>query len=115
MDALRPVDHLRHAQVDHDTRQRERVLPLQAMLPSDGAQIADGAGFAVDLARLESSTAQEAKVIARFVKRLQAQRQDWVGTVFRMRSSDTVALASALDRTPLDVLKLIAELGVGAH
>jgi transcriptional regulator with XRE-family HTH domain len=89
-------------------------LPLQAMLPSEGASSAEGS-FAVDLAQLERADTPEAKIIARFIKRLQAQRRDWTGTVFRMRTSDGVALAAALDRTPADVAKLLDELGIRAH
>jgi len=87
-------------------------LPLQAMLPTDGAARVEGAAPAIDLERLDRSDKPEAKAIGRFVKRLQAQRQDWTGTVFRMRASDVVALGAALDRSPADVAKLIDELGI---
>jgi transcriptional regulator with XRE-family HTH domain len=90
-------------------------LPLQAMLPSDGAPPPDASGLAVDLVRLEQATGPEAKTIARFVKLLRAQRHDGAGSVFRMRSTDVMALASALDRAPQDVNKLIVELGIAAH
>ncbi len=90
-------------------------LPLQAMLPSDGAPPPDASGLAIDTGRLEQAASAEAKTIARFVKALQAQRHENAGTVFRMRSSDVIALASALDRSPQDVARLIAELGIGAH
>jgi transcriptional regulator with XRE-family HTH domain len=86
-------------------------LPLQAMLPSVGPAMSDGA-LAVDLARLEEAHGEDAQKIARFVKRLQALRHDWTGTVFRMRVGDVAALAAALDRSPADVVKLVDELGI---
>ena len=86
-------------------------LPLQAMLPSDGVASVDG-GLAIDLQQLERAQTPEAKAIARFVKRLQAQRRDWTGTVFRMRVSDVSVLAAALDRSPADLAKLVDELGI---
>lgn len=89
-------------------------LPLQAMLPSDPQAVSDGA-LAIDLLRLERSENADAKAIARFVKGLQAQRHDWMGTVFRMRASDAAALAAALERAPAEVVKLIDELGIKGH
>jgi len=89
-------------------------LPLQAMLPSDGRTSPDG-GLAIDLARLEQSKSPDARTIAHFVKRLQAQRHDWTGNVFRMRASDAAALGAALDKTPADVAKLIEDLGIKGH
>ncbi len=86
-------------------------LPLQAMLPSDGVPSADG-GLAVDLLQLDRAETLEAKTIGRFVKRLQAQRRDWTGSVFRMRVSDVSVLAAALDRSPADLAKLVDELGI---
>lgn len=93
-------------------------LPLQAMLPPDGAahqERTPTVGMAFDLARLEAATAPEAKTIARFVRLLQSQRQDWTGRVFRIRADDVRALASALDRSPSDFVRLIEELGVRAY
>ncbi len=34
VDALGAVHHLRHAQVDHDARERERVRAIESVLPS---------------------------------------------------------------------------------
>lgn len=86
-------------------------LPLQAMLPSEGGASVDG-GLAIDLLQLDGAETAEARAIARFVKRLQAQRRDWIGTVFRMRASDVSALSALLDRSPADLAKLIDELGI---
>lgn len=93
-------------------------LPLQAMLPRDGAapqETSPTTGVAFDLTLLEAATAPEAKTIARYVRLLQSQRQDWTGRVFRIRTEDVRALASALDRSPSDFVKLVEELGVRAY
>lgn len=93
-------------------------LPLQAMLPPDGAGPQEDSpmmGVAFDLTLLEGATAPEAKTIARYVRLLQSQRQDWTGRVFRIRAEDVRALASALDRSPSDFVKLVEELGVRAY
>jgi transcriptional regulator with XRE-family HTH domain len=91
-------------------------LPLQAMLPADGAAPDRGqtTGVALDLRRLEQAKTPEAKTVARYVRILQSQRQDWMGRVFRIRAEDVYALASALDRSPADFVKLLDELGIRA-
>jgi transcriptional regulator with XRE-family HTH domain len=88
-------------------------LPLQAMLPSDGAQPAEGIpGVALDVERLEQSASDEGKVVSRFVRLLQAQRRDWGERVVRIRSDDIRALAAAVGRTPTDLIALLDELKV---
>ncbi len=92
-------------------------LPLQAMLPPDGAAPEGSApgGVALDLNRLEQSKATEARVIARYVRVLQGLRQDWTGRVMRIRAEDVRALASVLDRSPAEFFKLLDELGLRAY
>jgi transcriptional regulator with XRE-family HTH domain len=91
-------------------------LPMQAMLPPDGlvGESATG-GLAIDTERLGGVTTAEGAVVSRFVARLQARRLDWTGTVFKMRSEDVIALASAVDRTPAELISLMDELGLRAH
>jgi transcriptional regulator with XRE-family HTH domain len=89
-------------------------LPLQAMLPQSDDQ-ASGPGLALDVTRLETATGPDASTVARFVRRLQSQRQDWTGTVVRIRAEDVVALACACDRTPAELLKLLEEMGLRAY
>jgi transcriptional regulator with XRE-family HTH domain len=92
-------------------------LPLQAMLPpEDGAaDESSPAGVAIDVGRLESATGAEASTIARFVRRLQSQRQDWTSGVVRIRSEDLVAIALACDRTPAELIRLLDEQGLRAY
>ena len=92
-------------------------LPLQAMLPPDDAAGAASApaGVALDVGRLEGATGAEAVTIARFVKRLQGQRQDWTSGVVRIRAEDIVAIALACDRTPAELMKVLDEQGLRAY
>jgi len=91
-------------------------LPLQAMLPpSEGGEASGVSGLAIDIARLESATGAEVATVARFVRRLQAQRNEWTGGVVRIRAEDVVAIACACDRTPAELMKLLADKGVRAY
>lgn len=91
-------------------------LPLQAMLPSGEASDATGgAGLAIDVAQLDKAKGAEAATVARFIKRLQGQRQDWTSGVVRIRATDVVAIASACDRTPAELIKLLDDQSVRAY
>jgi transcriptional regulator with XRE-family HTH domain len=92
-------------------------LPLQAMLPTgtDDVVPPPSGVLALDVARLESASAAEARTLARFVKRLQSQRQDWTAGVVRIRAEDVVAIALACDRTPAELMKLVDEQGLRAY
>lgn len=93
-------------------------LPLQAMLPHDaGTGPSQGVekGVALDLGRLESADASEARAVGRYVRLLQAQRGGWGGPIFRIRATDVRALACALDLAPEALLRRLDELGVRAY
>jgi transcriptional regulator with XRE-family HTH domain len=90
-------------------------LPLQAMLPADQPVSADAAAVALDVTTLEASAAPEAKTVARYVRMLQAQRGEWTGRVMRIRGEDVRALAFAVEKTPLEFVRLLDELGVRAY
>jgi transcriptional regulator with XRE-family HTH domain len=91
-------------------------LPLQVMLPGEDRADGEGTGgVALDLTRLERATGAEARVVARYVRLLQAQRHNWTGRVFSIRTEDVRALACALDRSPGDFVKLLDELGIRAY
>ena len=89
-------------------------LPLQAMLPTSGAEQAPGSGVAIDIGRLDDARGPEAKTIARFVRRVQAQRHDWAGGVVRIRADDVVALACACDRSVAELMKVLDDEGLRA-
>ena len=92
-------------------------LPLQAMLPptegGDGA--AAGSGLAIDATRLDQAKSPEGATVARFIRRLQSQRQEWSAGVVRIRAEDVVALACAVDRTPAELVKALDEEGLRAY
>lgn len=91
-------------------------LPVQAMLPTaDGSGPTATPGLALDLERLGESDAPEAQATSRYVRHLQAQRGDWAGRVFRIRTEDVRALACACDVGPDDLVKRLDELGVRAY
>ncbi len=92
-------------------------LPLQAMLPPDDTDgsASSPSGVAIDVARLDGATGAEAATLARFVKRLQSQRQDWTSGVVRIRTEDVVAIALACDRTPAELMRVLDEQGLRAY
>ncbi|HVL80282.1 MAG TPA: helix-turn-helix transcriptional regulator [Actinomycetota bacterium] len=90
-------------------------LPLKAMIPSDGgpAPAAATSGIALDPGRLDASDVPEARAVARYVRQVQAMRQEWTqGPVIALRATDVRALAAALDRTPEELVRRLDELGV---
>jgi transcriptional regulator with XRE-family HTH domain len=91
-------------------------LPLQAMLPSsEGSEPANTQGLAIDATLLDGAKSPEAKALGRFVRRMQAMRQDWTGSIVRIRSEDIVSLASAVDRSPAELVRIIDEEGLRAY
>ncbi len=93
-------------------------LPLQAMLPTDDGASAPGSlpstGLALDVGRLDEAQSVEAAAVARFVRRLQAMRQEWAGRVVRIRAEDVIALACAVDRSTTEFIKSLEDEGVRA-
>jgi transcriptional regulator with XRE-family HTH domain len=91
-------------------------LPLQAMLPpGEGGDGAAPSGVAIDVRRLDQVKSPEGAAVARFIRRLQTQRQDWSEGVVRIRTEDVVALACAVDRTPAELVKAIDDEGLRAY
>lgn len=91
-------------------------LPLQAMLPSaEGGEGSPVAGLAIDATLLDSVKSPEGAAVARFVRRMQAMRQDWTGGIVRIRAEDVIALASAVDRSPAELVRIIDEEGLRAY
>jgi transcriptional regulator with XRE-family HTH domain len=92
-------------------------VPVDQLLPAD-----DGPGFdteegaidltertkrvegpiAIDLARLDELHTSEALMMARYLRMIQVQRQDFNGKVLTMRSDDLRAIACILD-TPAEL------------
>ena len=90
-------------------------LPLQAMLPSSEGETSNASGLAIDATRLDAAKSPESAAVARFVRRMQSMRQDWTGGVVRLRAEDVLALASAVDRSPAELVRIIDEEGLRAY
>lgn len=91
-------------------------LPLQAMLPAaEGGEPTNTQGLAIDATLLDGAKSPEAAAVGRFVRRMQAMRQDWTGGIVRIRAEDVIALASAVDRSPAEFVRIIDEEGLRAY
>ena len=90
-------------------------LPLQAMLPGAEAGEATGTVLAIDTTRLDAAKSPEAAAVARFVRRMQAMRQDWTQPIVRIRAEDVVAIASAVDTSPAALVQKIDDEGLRAY
>jgi transcriptional regulator with XRE-family HTH domain len=108
----RAVSAVRLARLAHLYR-----LPMQAMLPASeaGEPPANTQGLAIDATLLDSAKSPEAVAVGRFVRRMQSMRQDWTGGIVRIRSEDLLALASAVDKSPAELVRIIEEEGLRAY
>ena len=85
------------------------AVPVDQLLPRDEQGIAtesanDGAAgrkLAVDLVKLSQLSGQPFEMLARFLRMIQVQRQDFNGKVLSVRGDDTRAIAAMLD-VPVD-------------
>lgn len=93
-------------------------LPLQAMLPSADGEAAEHPSFqglAIDVTVLDAVRSPEGAAVGRFVRRMQAMRRDWTGGIVRIRAEDVTALASAVDRSPAELVRILEEEGLRAY
>ena len=72
----------------------DQLLPREDVTPSSKK-------LAVDLLKLTQLTGQPFEMLARFLKMIQVQRQDFNGKVITVRGDDTRAIAAMLD-VPVD-------------
>lgn len=89
-------------------------VPVQSMLPREGAPASDGSGLSLDLQRVEAAQGVEADIVRRFLRGLQGRRAEWPARVVTIRADDVWALAAALDRAPQELAKRLDELGLRA-
>lgn len=85
-------------------------VPINQLLPEEDTYevTATGAtGVTIDLNRVDQLDEGIAAVIARFLQRIQVQRQDFNGKVLTIRASDVAMLAMMLD---IEDAALIAQL-----
>ncbi len=83
-------------------------VPVDQLLPredvSAGAESGDAEAvrkIAVDLQKLQQLSGQPFEMLARFLRMIQVQRQDFNGKVITVRGDDTRAIAAMLD-VPVD-------------
>jgi transcriptional regulator with XRE-family HTH domain len=95
------------------------VLDLDAEAASDlraGADLGNGAGaddgVTIDLVRLQTLDDQESDLVARYVRMIQLQRQDFNGRMLSIRESDLRALSYLLELSPDAMRRRLSETGV---
>jgi len=82
-------------------------VPVDQLLPREDVSVpndndtAPSRKIAIDLMKLNQLTGQPFEMLARFLKMIQVQRQDFNGTVITVRGDDTRAIAAMLD-VPVD-------------
>ena len=95
-------------------------VPVDQLLPQD-----EGPGFgddragapgeaklAIDLEKLEAMSGSEFAMLARYLRLIQVQRQDFNGRVITIRHDDLKALACILDLGPEQVASRLDDLGL---
>jgi len=95
-------------------------VPVDQLLPydEDGQPLdADGrndpdAGAKLDLTRLENLGGQEAETLARYLRMIQVQRQDFNGRVLTIRRDDMRAIAAILGVPEESAVGRLDELGL---
>ncbi len=84
-------------------------VPVEQLLPRDEQSVSTesadegiaGRKLPVDLVKLSQLTGQPFEMLARFMRMIQVQRQDFNGKVLTVRGDDTRAVAAMLD-VPVD-------------
>ena len=84
-------------------------VPVDQLLPRDEQNVAaesandpaNARKLAVDLVKLSQLSGQPFEMLARFLRMIQVQRQDFNGKVLTVRGDDTRAIAAMLD-VPVD-------------
>ena len=79
----------------------DQLLPREDVTPSNDAELPNSKKLAVDLLKLTQLSGQPFEMLARFLKMIQVQRQDFNGKVITVRGDDTRAIAAMLD-VPVD-------------
>lgn len=82
-------------------------VPMNQLLPEeDTYEVAapNSGGMTIDLTRIDDLDDEVAKVIDRFLKRIQVQRQDFNGKVLTIRATDVALLAMLLDVPDADLV-----------
>jgi transcriptional regulator with XRE-family HTH domain len=82
-------------------------VPVSQLLPEEDTyevlQISEG-GVTIDLHRVETLDDETARVVERFLQRIQVRRQDFNGKVLTIRASDVALLSMMLDVPNVDLV-----------
>lgn len=92
-------------------------VPVDQLLPvdEDGEPLdgdADDTGARLDLTKLESIPGPEAETLARYLRMIQVQRQDFNGRVLTIRRDDMRAIAAILGVTEESAATKLDDLGL---
>ena len=81
-------------------------VPMSQLLPEEDTYESPAhasGGVAIDLSKVDSLSPEIGKVVDRFLKRIQVQRQDFNGKVLTIRATDVAMLALMLDVSDQDL------------
>ena len=98
-------------------------VPVDQLLPADDGPAFAGEGegsrgesvavkIAIDLTRLEELRGPEFRMLGRYLRMIQVQRQDFNGRVITIRFDDLRAIACILDTTAEQTPAKLGELGL---
>ena len=93
-------------------------VPVDQLLPgesgaSSGAEPQGAYGARIDIAKLEELDGPDARMLGRYLRMIQVQRQDFNGRVLTIRRDDMRAIACMLGVSEDDAAGRLAELGLG--
>jgi len=93
-------------------------VPVDQLLPDDGSKqrsrstLEKGDKVAIDLSRLARMSGEQFALLARYLRLIQVQRQDFNGRVLTVRNGDLMAIASLLGIELDDAANTLDELGL---
>ena len=93
-------------------------VPVDQLLPDDGSEqrsrsaIEKGDKVAIDLGRLARMNGEQFGMLARYLRLIQVQRQDFNGRVLTVRNGDLMAIAALLGIELDDAANTLDELGL---
>jgi transcriptional regulator with XRE-family HTH domain len=87
-----------------------------APVEADGyqSQVPDGSKVTIDLVALNEQHGPEVELLARYLRTIQVQRQDFNGRVMSIRDEDLFAMACLIDSQPDQMRHKLEELGLRA-
>lgn len=93
-------------------------VPVDQLLPgetggSSSAEQQGAYGARIDIAKLEELDGPDARMLGRYLRMIQVQRQDFNGRVLTIRRDDMRAIACMLGVSEDDAAGRLAELGLG--